>query len=81
MMIRIILISAAIFLIVLFIYQLRNYLARDKKIEELKESRLETDLMDIDKEIAEEKAHQKDIASEIDEIKSQPKNDNKDMDK
>ncbi|MFT7558513.1 MAG: hypothetical protein ACI93R_000408 [Flavobacteriales bacterium] len=81
MMIRIILISAAIFLIVLFIYQLRNYLARDKKIEELKESRLETDLMDIDKEIAEEKAHQKDIASEIDEIKSQPKNDNKDTDK
>ncbi len=80
-MIRIILIFIMLFLLGLFIYQLKNYLARDKKIAELKESRLKTDMMDIDKEIAEEQSHQKDIASEIDDIKSLQNNDNEDTEK
>lgn len=77
-MIRILIILGIIFLLGLFIHQLRNHLARDKKREELEDSRLKTDMMDIDKEIAKEDALQKDIAEEIDEIKSQQSNNKKD---
>lgn len=77
-MIRILIILGILFLLGVFIHQLRNHLARDKKREELEESRLKTDMMDIDKEIAKEDALQKDIAEEIDEIKSQQSNDKKD---
>ncbi len=77
-MIRILIILGILFLLGLFIHQLRNHLARDKKREELEDSRLKTDMMDIDKEIAKEDALQKDIAEEIDEIKSQQSNNKKD---
>lgn len=78
-MIRILIILGILFLLGVFIHQLRSHLARDKKREELEESRLKTDMMDIDKEIAKEDALQKDIAEEIDEIKSQQSNDKKDF--
>lgn len=77
-MIRILIILGILFLLGLFLHQLRNHLARDKKREELEDSRLKTDMMDIDKEIAKENALQKDIAEEIDDIKSQKNNDKKD---
>lgn len=77
-MIRILIILGILFLLGLFLHQLRNHLTRDKKREELEDSRLKTDMMDIDKEIAKENALQKDIAEEIDDIKSQKNNDKKD---
>lgn len=76
-MTRIILIAIILFILALFIYQLKNYLTRDKKIDELKETRLKTHMMDIDKEIAEEKAHQNKMASEIDDIHAQTDNSTK----
>lgn len=77
-MAKIIILSIIIVLLALFIYQLKNYLARDKKIAELKETRLQSHLLDIDKEIAEEKNRQKDVESEIEDITAQQEHSNKD---
>ena len=57
-------------LVAAFIWQLKNYLARDNKLDELEAVRLESDLIDIDREIAEEKVRQQDVSSEIEEINS-----------
>lgn len=46
-------------------------MTRDKKLEELRGIELEGDLVDIDKEIAEEKSRQQDVVSEIQDIDSQ----------
>lgn len=66
-MFRLLLVFAIVVLLVAFVRQLRNYLARDRKIDELRSVELEGDLVDIDLEIAHEKARQKDVTQEIDE--------------
>lgn len=76
-MIRLLLLLAVIFLLVMFIWQLKNYLTRDNKVDELREVKLEGDLIDIDKEIAEEKLRQQDVSSEINDINSKHETNNK----
>lgn len=61
-------------LVAAFIWQLKNYLARDNKLDELESVRLESDLIGIDREIAEEKVLQQDVSSEIKEINSRNNN-------
>ena len=70
-MIRLFVVLVVVFLLAIFIWQLKNYLTRDKKVDELREAKLEGSLMDIDKEIAEEKARQKEVSSKIEDINSQ----------
>lgn len=69
-MARLLILLAIVVFLFAFIRLLKKHLARDNKIEELREVKLEGDLMDIDKEIAKEKARQKIISSEIDDISS-----------
>lgn len=69
-MIRLLLVLGAIFLLVIFLWRLKDYLTRDNKVDELREVKLEGDLIDIDKEIAEEKLRQQDVTSEINDINS-----------
>ncbi|MEH6358058.1 MAG: hypothetical protein V7745_03655 [Pseudomonadales bacterium] len=69
-MTRLFLVLGIILLLATFIWMLKNHLARDNKIDELRKVELESDLMDIDKDIAKEKAHQKNVSSEIDELNS-----------
>lgn len=76
-MIRLLLLLAVIFLLVMFIWRLKDYLTRDNKVDELREVKLEGDLIDIDKEIAEEKLRQQDVSSEINDIKSKHETNNK----
>lgn len=76
-MIKLFLISALIFLLVAFVMQLRKYLARNDKADELKELKLQGDLIDIDKAIAEERARQQAVTEEINTIKT-PKDHNND---
>ncbi|MFT5612276.1 MAG: hypothetical protein ACI9LU_002786 [Polaribacter sp.] len=67
MMFRLLIVFAIVVLLVAFVRQLKNYLARDRKIDELRNVELQGDLVDIDLEIAHEKARQKDVNTEIDE--------------
>ena len=76
-MIRLLLLLAVIFLLVMFIWRIKDYLTRDNKVDELREVKLEGDLIDIDKEIAEEKLRQQDVSSEIKDINSKNKTNNK----
>ncbi|MBQ0712166.1 MAG: hypothetical protein KBT53_04325 [Porticoccus sp.] len=76
-MIRLLLLLAVIFLLVMFIWRLKDYLTRDNKVDELREVKLEGDLIDIDKEIAEEKLRQQDVSSEINDINSKNNTNNK----
>lgn len=69
-MIRLLLVLGAIFLLVMFLWRLKDYLTRDNKVDELREVKLEGDLIDIDKEIAEEKLRQQGVSSEINDINS-----------
>ena len=55
---------------VIFLWRLKDYLTRDNKVDELREVKLEGDLIDIDKEIAEEKLRQQGVSSEINDINS-----------
>ncbi len=70
-MLRLFFLLLIILLLFVFISQLKSYLTRDKKLEELRGIELEGDLVDIDKEIAEEKVRQQDVVSEIQDISSQ----------
>jgi uncharacterized protein YlxW (UPF0749 family) len=79
-MFRIIVIAVILFLLFVFIRQLRNYLARDQKIEELKETRLNTHLKDIDKEIVKEELRQKELEAEIDDLKTEQSKEGKEED-
>lgn len=76
-MIRLLLLLAAIFLLVMFIWRLKDYLTRDNKVDELREVKLEGDLIDIDKEIAKEKLRQQGVSSEINDINSKHEANNK----
>ena len=69
-MIKLFFIAVLIFLLVAFVMQLKKYLARDDKADELKKLKLQGDLIDIDKAIAEEKARQQSVAEEINTIKN-----------
>ena len=70
-MLRLFIVITIICLILIFIQQLKAYMARDKKIQELNDAKLKGELMDIDKKIAEETSRQQDISEEIEEIKSE----------
>ena len=73
-MFKLFLLVVLISLVAAFIWQLKNYLARDNKLDELESVRLESDLIGIDREIAEEKVLQQDVSSEIKEINSRNNN-------
>ena len=70
-MLRLFIVIAIICLILIFIQQLKAYMARDRKIQELNDAKLKGELMDIDKEIAEEASRQSEVSSEIEDIKSE----------
>lgn len=69
-MIKLFFIAVLLFLLVAFVMQLKKYLARGDKADELKKLKLQGDLIDIDKAIAEEKARQQSVADEINSIKN-----------
>ena len=70
-MFRLFILLTLIFLAALLVRELRKYFTRDQKEEELRETFIEGDLVDIELEIAEEKARQKNVRSETDELKSE----------
>ena len=72
-MIRIFIVITIIFLLVVFIWQLKRYLIRDEKESELDEVNLKGDLLDIEKEIAEENLRQKSVAESISELNNESK--------
>ncbi|WP_185232792.1 hypothetical protein [Teredinibacter franksiae] len=72
-MIRIFVVITIIFLLVVFIWQLKRYLIRDEKESELDEVNLKGDLLDIEKEIAEENLRQKSVAESISELNNESK--------
>lgn len=79
-MVRLFILLTLVFLLTLFVRELRKYFTRDQKEKELRETFIEGDLVDIELEIAEEKARQEDVRSETDELKSEKttiKNNNK----
>ena len=72
-MIRIFIVITIIFLLVVFIWQLKRYLIRDEKESDLDEVNLKGDLLDIEKEIAEENLRQKSVAESISELNNESK--------
>lgn len=67
-------IAILLFLAILYFV---NGLNRQKKLslkeQELEQAELDSDLLDIDKSIAQERAHQRDIKSDINDIKGNNK--------
>jgi hypothetical protein len=63
----------------MFVRELRRYFTRDKKEQELRETFIEGELVDIELEIAEEKARQDDVRSELDELDSEKNNNNEEQ--
>lgn len=76
-MTRLFILATVVFLLVLFVRELRKHFTRDKKEEALRETFIEGDLADIELEIAEEKARQEDIRRETEEVKSDINNNDK----
>lgn len=70
-MFRLFIVLTLMFLAFLLVRELKRYFTRDQKEEELRETFIEGDLVDIELEIAEEKARQEDVRSETDELKSE----------
>lgn len=70
-MIRLFILFTLIFLLVVFVRELRKYFARDTKEEELRDTFIKGDLADIELEIAEEKARQEEVRIATDELKSE----------
>lgn len=64
-------------MLVVFIRELRKYFARDQKEKELDETLIEGDVVDIERDIAEEKARQEDVRTETDELVTKAKQTNK----
>lgn len=78
-MTKLFILAVMLFLLFVFVSQLKAYLARDSKVEELKRTKLEGNLMDIEKEIAGEKARQQSLSSDIENMNSHNEiNNNKD---
>lgn len=69
-MVRLFIVLALVFVFTLLVRELKRYFARDKKEEELRETFIQGDLVDIEFEIAEEKARQECVRSEIKGLKS-----------
>ena len=61
-MIRLFLLLTIIFVFAILIIELKKFLLRDAKLEELKEVIIEGEVVDLDNDIAAEKARQKDVA-------------------
>lgn len=68
-MTRLFIVLTILFILVLFVRELRKYFTRDKKERELRDTYIEGDLVDIELEIAEEKLRQEDVRSEMDDLK------------
>ncbi len=68
-MVKLFILLTLIFLLFVFIRQLRKYFTRDDKEEELRDTFIEGDLADIELEIAEEKARQEDVRAATNELK------------
>lgn len=73
-MFRLFILLTIVFILVLFVRELRKYFTRDKKEQELRQTFIEGDLVDIELEITEEKLRQKEVRSETDELKSENNN-------
>ena len=73
-MLRLFILLTLVFFLTMFVRELRRYFARDQ--EELRETFIEGDLVDIELEIAEEKARQEGVRSEVNELKSEKNNNN-----
>lgn len=73
-MFRLFIVLTVVFLLAMFVRELTKHFSRDNKEEELRDTFIEGDLVDIDLEIAEEEARQEGVRSETDEIKSENKN-------
>ena len=72
-MTRLFILVTVVFLLALFVRELRKYFTRDQKEEELRDTFIEGDLADMELEIAEEKARQEDIRTETEELKKEDK--------
>lgn len=70
-----------VFLLVLFVWRLKRHLMKDLKESELDEVMMEGDLLDIDKEILEEKVRQKSVSDSIDELKMEQQKGSEEDDK
>ncbi|MFT5573850.1 MAG: hypothetical protein ACI9FR_002786 [Cryomorphaceae bacterium] len=73
-MLRLFILLTLVFLLAMFVRELKRYFTRDQKEEELRETFIEGDLVDIELEIAEEKVRQGDVRSETHELKSENNN-------
>jgi hypothetical protein len=73
-MVRLFILLTLVFLLVVFVRELRKYFTRDKKEEELRDTFIEGDLADIELEIAEEKVRQENVRTEMDGLKSESSN-------
>lgn len=69
-MIKLFLVVTIIVLVVAFVWQLKRHFIRDKKESELDDVLLDGDLLDIEKDIIEERARQKSVSESIDELKN-----------
>jgi hypothetical protein len=78
-MLRLFILLTLIFFLFMFVRELRRYFTRDKKEQELRETFIEGELVDIELEIAEEKARQDDVRSELDELDSEKNNNNEEQ--
>lgn len=78
-MLRLFILLTLIFFLFMFVRELRRYFTRDKKEQELRETFIEGGLVDIELEIAEEKARQDDVRSELDELDSEKNNNNEEQ--
>lgn len=68
-MARLLIMLALIFILALFIRELKRYFIRDQKEETLKDTFIEGDLVDLEYDIAEEKARQEKVRLNTQELK------------
>lgn len=79
-MFKLFILLTLIFLLILFVRELKRYLTTEKKEEELRKTFTEGDLVDIELEIAEEKSRQEKVRSKMNELKSKNSMHNKEHD-
>jgi hypothetical protein len=72
-MIRLFLLIGIAALLWLLIVEIKRYALRDRKLEEYRDVVVEGELVDIDLDIAMEKARQKEVSDEVENIKSKIK--------
>ena len=69
-MIRLFLLVVVATLLWLLIVEAKRYMARDRKLEEYKDTIVDGELADIELDIATEKVRQKDVYNKVKDIKS-----------